>query len=72
MLDFLIVAFVVLFFGAYIYFGYYQDYKRNPKEFIRSIVGMPIGILANLLGLKSIEEKLKQWANNSTKKPKRK
>ena len=65
MFGFLIISFFILFFGAFIYFGYYQDYKRNPKEFIRSIIGMPIGLLASFFGLKEIDERLKKWANNS-------
>tara|TARA_B110000091_G_scaffold195662_1_gene222492 strand:- start:622 stop:837 length:216 start_codon:yes stop_codon:yes gene_type:complete len=71
MKGFLITTFFILFLGVYIYFGYYQDYKRNPKEFTRSIIGMPIGILASLFGLKSIDEKLKKWANNSKFKNKK-
>lgn len=60
----LLLIFIVLFVFAYIYFGYYQDYKRNPKEFIRTIIAMPLGLIAANLGLVSLSEKLKKWANN--------
>ncbi|MCL6219526.1 hypothetical protein [Zunongwangia pacifica] len=63
MAEFLIISFFIAFFVAYIYFGYYQDYKKNPTEFIRSIIGMPLGMLASTLGFKSIDKKLKNWAN---------
>ena len=38
---------LILFF----YFGYKDDFKRNPKEFIKTIIGVPIGILSSLFGL---------------------
>jgi uncharacterized membrane protein YoaT (DUF817 family) len=69
-MGYLIITFFILFFGAFIYFGYYQDYKRNPKEFIRIIIGMPIGLLASFFGLKSIDEKIKKWSNGSELKNK--
>lgn len=67
MFKFFLVIFFILFLGVYIYFGYYQDYKRQPKEFIRSIIGMPLGLAAQLLGFKQLDQKLKDWANNTKK-----
>lgn len=39
------------------YLGYYHDYKRNHKEFIRIIMAMPMGIIAANLCLVSLFEK---------------
>lgn len=64
MKGFLLIIFIVLFVFAFIYFGYYQDYKRNPKEFVRTIIAMPVGFVAEVLGFKLLSEKLKRWANN--------
>lgn len=63
MAAFFIISFFVVFYGAYFYFGYYQDYKRNPKEFKRSVVGLPLALLSSKLGNKALSEKLKKWAN---------
>jgi hypothetical protein len=68
MFEFIILLFFILLFVVYIYFGYYQDYKRNPKDFTRSIIGMPLGIIAKSLGLNSVDKHLKKWANNSDTK----
>ncbi len=67
---FFILIFAIAFCAAYIYFGYYQDYKRNPKEFTRSIIGMPLGMLARTFDLEALDEKLKDWANGKTPKEK--
>lgn len=66
----LLILFVATFLFLYIYYGYYQDYKRNPKEFRRSIIGMPLGLIAALAGEREISDKLKNWANLSDEKEK--
>ena len=70
MSGFFILLFGIAFCVSYIYFGYYQDYKRNPKEFTRSIIEMPLGMLARTLGFILLDEKLKNWANGKTPKEK--
>ncbi len=71
MTEFFIIAFFIVLLVVYLYFGYYQDYKRNPKEFTKNIIGMPLGMLAGFFGLNSIDEKLKKWANSSDLKKKK-
>lgn len=61
------IVLIILFFFGFIYFGYYQDYKRNPKEFLRTIIGMPIGFLASILGIESLNQKIKYWVNGDKK-----
>ena len=34
--------------------------NRNPKEYIRTIIGMPLGIFANTFGWKKLDAKLKK------------
>jgi hypothetical protein len=71
MLKFLVITFFVLFVFVFIYFGYYQDYKRNPKDFTRSIIGMPIGMILETFGFKTLSEKLKKWTNEGYKDSKK-
>lgn len=59
----LLIIFIAAFIFAYIYFGYYQDYKRNPKEFKRSVLGMPIALISIYLGNSQLSDKIKNWAN---------
>jgi hypothetical protein len=63
MTKIIFLFFIITFIGVYFYFGFYQDYKRNPKEYIRTIIGMPLGIFANTFGWKNLDAKLKKWAN---------
>lgn len=62
-----LISFIILFVFAFFYFGYYQDYKRNPKEFLKTIIGMPIGFLANMFGFSNLNQKIKDWANRDRK-----
>jgi len=68
MFELFVIFFFIVFFIAFIYFGYYQDYKRDKKDFTKSIIGMPLGIILNILGLKSVDKKLKDWVNDSESK----
>ncbi len=59
-----IISFVFLVITiVFIYFGYYQDYKRNPKEFKRTLIVLPFGVLAKLFRMESLNKKIKDWAN---------
>ncbi len=46
-IEYLVIAIILILF---FYFGYKDDYKRNPKEFIKTIIGVPIGILSSAFG----------------------
>ena len=68
MIKLLVITVFILFVFVFIYFGYYQDYKRNPRDFTRSIIGMPIGMILETFGFKTLNEKLKKWVNEDSKK----
>ncbi|MBL7868175.1 MAG: hypothetical protein JNM71_09145 [Flavobacterium lindanitolerans] len=59
----LLIIFIIAFVFAYFYFGYYQDYKRNPKDFLRTIIGMPVGLVSKMFGFSSFNQKIKDWTN---------
>lgn len=58
--------------GGFLYWAYLPDYKRNPTEFIRTLIGMPLGMFLGLLGHYSLNEKLKKWAIQEKKERKTK
>lgn len=51
---------MILFF----YFGYKNDYKRNSKEFIKTIIGVPIGMLSSIYGLFGLVDWIRKWIKN--------
>ena len=61
-MKYLIITVLVIFFGIFLYWAYLPDYKRNPKEFWRTIIGMPIGILLGGIGFRDLNEKIRKWA----------
>ena len=64
--PFLLISITIITLLAIIYFGYFQDYKRDKKRFIRTIFAMPIGFILGYLKLYEWNEKLKKWANDET------
>ncbi len=68
MVAFLIITVSAILFGAFLYWAYLPDYKRDPKEFKRTLIGMPIGLLMSYLGLRHFNEKIRKWAIEKTEK----
>jgi H+/Cl- antiporter ClcA len=70
MLKFIIIGILIILFGVFLYWAYLPDYKRNPKEFWRTIIGMPIGLLLGSIGFTDANERIKKWVtdNNRTEK----
>ena len=68
MTEFIIISILILLFGAFLYWAYLPDYRRNPKEFWRTLIGMPIGMLLGGIGFNNLNEKLKKWALKENKK----
>ncbi len=66
MLGFIIVTCLIILFGVFLYWAYLPDYKRNPKEFWRTIIGMPIGMLLGGIGLTNLNDRIKKWATSKT------
>jgi len=57
-LAYLIIGIVVILF---FYFGYKDDYKRNPNEFIKTIIGVPIGIFSSVFGIFGLTDWIQKW-----------
>ncbi|XLS30541.1 hypothetical protein ACJD0Z_06875 [Flavobacteriaceae bacterium M23B6Z8] len=62
MTGFIILTVLIIIFGGFLYWAYLPDYRRNPKEFWRTLIGMPIGILLSALGYDAWNHKIKKWA----------
>tara|TARA_R110002012_G_scaffold179482_1_gene345112 strand:- start:322 stop:492 length:171 start_codon:yes stop_codon:yes gene_type:complete len=56
MTEFIIILILVLLFGAFLHWAYLPDYKRNPKEFWRTLIGMPIGMLLGGIGFTDLND----------------
>lgn len=54
----------------YLYYGYKEDYKRNPKGFLKTIVAVPIGIISFIMGLPVILNLMKRWTKEDNDEPK--
>ena len=55
----------------FFYFGYKDDYKRNPKEFKKTIIGVPIGLLSASFGFFGISNLIKKWINSDNQEIKK-
>ncbi|KAA1240786.1 hypothetical protein [Aquimarina sp. RZ0] len=67
-MEYIIITILIILFGVFLYWAYLPDYKRNPKEFWRTIIGMPIGMLLGGIGFTNLNERIKKWATNKTQK----
>ena len=62
MTEFIIIGVLIILFGGFLYWAYLPDYRRNPKEFWRTLIGMPIGMLLGGIGFNELNEQIKKWA----------
>ena len=62
MIEVFIVLILVFLFAAFLYWAYLPDYRRNRKEFWRTLVGMPIGMIIGGLGYPKVNDRIKKWA----------
>ena len=69
-MEYIIISILIILFGVFLYWAYLPDYKRNPKEFWRTIIGMPIGMLLGGIGFSDLNEKLRKWAVGEKKQGK--
>lgn len=70
MSEFIIISILVILFIGFLYWAYLPDYRRNPKEFWRTIIGMPIGMLLGGIGFRDLNEKIRKWAVGEKEKSK--
>ena len=68
MTEFIIISILIILFGGFLYWAYLPDYRRNPKEFWKTLIGMPIGMLLGGIGFNIINERIKKWALKENKK----
>jgi hypothetical protein len=68
MTEFIIISVLIILFGGFLYWAYLPDYRRNPKEFWRTLIGMPIGMLLGGIGFTDLNDKIKKWALKKNKK----
>ena len=61
-MEYVIITVFIILFGIFLYWAYLPDYKRNPKEFWRTIIGMPIGMLLGGIGFRDLNEQIRKWA----------
>ncbi len=59
---------LIILFGGFLYWAYIPDYRRNPKEFCRTLIGMPIGMFLSGIGFKNLSEQLRKWATGEKSK----
>ena len=69
-MEYVIITVFIILFGIFLYWAYLPDYKRNPKEFWRTIIGMPIGMLLGGIGFRDLNEKIRKWAVGEKEKSK--
>ncbi|MDA0177389.1 hypothetical protein C7H62_0532 [Mesoflavibacter sp. HG96] len=62
MTKFIIISVLIILFGGFLYWAYLPDYRRNPKEFWRTLIGMPIGMILGGIGFRDLNEQIKKWA----------
>ena len=55
---------LLLIFMLFLYFGYKDDFKRNPNEFSGTILGVIFSIASVALGLFGLIPLLKKWTSS--------
>jgi glucose uptake protein GlcU len=70
MTEFIIIGILIILFGGFLYWAYLPDYRRNPKEFWRTLIGMPIGMLLGGIGFRDLNEQIRKWAVGERKENK--
>lgn len=56
-------------FALFLYFGYKDDFKRNPNEFSRTLIGTILTIISTLLGIFVLISFFKKWLKNKKELP---
>lgn len=54
---------LLLIFVLFLYFGYKDDFKRNPSEFSRTILGVILSIVSTTLGFFGLIPLIKKWTS---------
>ena len=67
MVDIFWIIFCVGMVIAFFYFGYRHDYRRNSKEFKRSIIVIPLTALSFFYGLPYVSGWIAKWIRDAEK-----
>ena len=59
--DYLVYLTIGIILILFFYFGYRDDFKRNPKEFKRTIIGVLVGILSLAFGFFGMVGSMIKW-----------
>ncbi|WP_442266437.1 hypothetical protein ACSIGC_01630 [Tenacibaculum sp. ZS6-P6] len=58
------IVFIIIVISTYLFifiWGYSYEYKKNPKGFLKTIIGMPIAMFASYMGFPELDKKIKDW-----------
>ena len=59
--DYLVYLTIGIILILFFYFGYRDDFKRNPKEFKRTIIGVLVGIISLAFGFLGMVGSMIKW-----------
>ncbi|WP_299621786.1 hypothetical protein [uncultured Tenacibaculum sp.] len=60
-MEIVFIILAILIYLVIFIWGYSYDYKKNPKGFIKTIIGMPIAMILSYLGISDFDKKIKEW-----------
>jgi uncharacterized membrane protein len=64
-MEFFFGILVFIIYLSIFYFGYKKEYQRNSTEFIKTIIGMPVGFILSAFGFHVLNEKIKKWTKKN-------
>ena len=53
--------------ALFLYYGYIDDYRRNPKQFIRIVVGIPLAMISAAWGIFFLPDIIRKWIRDAEK-----
>lgn len=63
----LFIILTLVFLMAIIVFGYRKDYRDNPSEFFKTLIGMPLSILMEFSELKCLVYRIRDMVLHKRK-----
>ena len=63
-LSYFVLGLIVL---SFFYYGYKDDYKRNPKEFKKSIFGVIVLMFTLIFGIFGLSRFIERWFETDEK-----
>lgn len=47
--------------SLFLFYGFKNNQKRSRQQFLRTVIGVPIRIVAFILGLRDLNKRTKKW-----------